>query len=369
MTSRFRFVNLDGSEPHELGQVLKWAVVDRVLGRRHIAKGPTTTPRVAADVAALQTPPAPGEPARLTWIGHASWLVQLDGVSLLIDPIFSESLGPGVRRHVPPALLPEQLPVIDAQLITHNHRDHLDLPSVRRVARPVVAGSGSGALFARHRLDCTELGWWESTRIGAVTIHFVPSQHWSRRGLADTNDMLWGGFVIEGRAARIYHSGDTAYFQGFTEIGRRLGPLDAALLPIGAYAPAWFMSKQHMNPEEATRAFLDLGARTFVAMHWGTFQLTDEPMSEPPERLAAEWQRRGLAPHTCEVPAIGGTVAVAVPAAHDAGAVAVPAAHDAGTLAVPAASDAAAVAVPAARDAGAVAVPAARDAGAVKVSR
>lgn len=310
MPSRFRFVNLDGSEPHELGAVLKWAVVDRVLGRRQIARGPVTTPRTAPSLAELAQPPAPGEPARLTWIGHASWLVQLDGVSLLIDPIFSESLGPGVRRFVPPALTPEQLPTIDAQLITHNHRDHLDMPSVRSVGRPVVAGTGTAPLFARQGLACTELGWWESSRVGNVEIHFVPSQHWSRRGLSDTNEMLWGGFVIAGSTARIYHSGDTAYFEGFTEIGRRLGPIDAALLPIGAYAPAWFMSKQHMNPEEATRAFVDLGARAFVAMHWGTFQLTDEPLDEPPQRLAAEWERRGLNPEACRVPPIGGTLAV-----------------------------------------------------------
>lgn len=310
MTSRFRFVNLDGSEPHQLGAVLKWAVVDRVLGRRQIARGPCTTPRVEPDVAALQSPPAVGEPARLTWIGHASWLVQLDGVSLLIDPIFSHSLGPGVSRHVPPALTPEQLPRIDAQLITHNHRDHLDMPSVRRVGSPVVAGNGTGPLLARQGLECAELGWWETTRVGDVTVHFVPSQHWSRRGLSDTNDMLWGGFVIEGSRSRVYHSGDTAYFDGFVEIGRRLGPIDAALLPIGAYAPAWFMSKQHMSPEEATRAFVDLGARTFVAMHWGTFQLTDEPLDEPPQRLAAEWRRLGLMTEACLVPPIGGGVRV-----------------------------------------------------------
>jgi L-ascorbate metabolism protein UlaG (beta-lactamase superfamily) len=181
---------------------------------------------------------------------------------------------------------------------------------VRSVGRPVVAGTGTAPLFARHGLSCSELGWWQTTRIGSVDVHFVPSQHWSRRGLSDTNEMLWGGFVIAGSTARIYHSGDTAYFEGFGEIGRRLGPIDAALLPIGAYAPAWFMSKQHMNPEEATRAFRDLGARTFVAMHWGTFQLTDEALDEPPQRLAAEWQRLGLQPEACLVPPIGGTVLV-----------------------------------------------------------
>ncbi len=309
-SSRFRFVNPDGTGPQPMSAVLKWAVVDKVLGRRRSDNVPATTPRVAANVAFLAQPPAVGEPARLTWLGHASWLVQLDGASLLIDPVFSESIGPGVHRHVPAALEVAQLPPIDAQLVTHNHRDHLDLPTLRAVARPIVGGLGLAPFFASHQLTCTELEWWAETRIGAVNVSFVPSQHWSQRGLSDKNATLWGGFVIAGSTARIYHSGDTAYFDGFSEIGRRCGPIDAALLPIGAYDPAWFMSKQHMNPEEATQAFVDMGARQFFAMHHGTFKLTDEPLAEPPQRLAAEWQRRALDPATCHVLPIGGTETV-----------------------------------------------------------
>ena len=303
--SRYRFVNLDGSGPHPASAVFKWAVVDRALGRRRPAQSNARAPAVPPDAEALKAPPRVGEGVRLTWIGHASWLVQLDGVSLLIDPVFSDSIGPGVHRRVPPALGVSQLPHIDAQLVTHNHRDHLDLPSLSRVDRPIVAGLGLSKFFAAKGLACSELDWWGETKIGAVTVRFVPSQHWSRRGLSDANETLWGGFVIEGSSARVYHSGDTAYFEGFSEIGRRTGPIDAALLPIGAYDPAWFMSKQHLNPEEAVRAFRDLGAREFVAMHWGTFQLTDEPLDEPPARLEAEWQRLGLDPARCHVPAIG----------------------------------------------------------------
>jgi L-ascorbate metabolism protein UlaG (beta-lactamase superfamily) len=237
-------------------------------------------------------------------------LIQLDGISLLIDPVFSDSIGPGVQRRVPPAMAAAGLPSIAAQLVTHNHRDHLDLPSLKAVGQPIVAGLGLTQFFAGHGLPCTELDWWGATQVGGVSVRFVPSQHWSRRGLGDANATLWGGFVIEGSSARIYHSGDTAYFEGFTEIGRRVGPIDATLLPIGAYEPAWFMSKQHMNPEEAVRAFSDLGAREFVAMHWGTFQLTDEPMSEPPLRLEREWQRRGLDRARCHVPPVGGSLAL-----------------------------------------------------------
>jgi L-ascorbate metabolism protein UlaG (beta-lactamase superfamily) len=312
-STRFRFVNLDGSEPQAFGAVFKWGVVDRVLGRRNRGSVASPAPRVEPDRALLNRPPAPGEPARLTWIGHASWLVQLDGVSLLIDPILFDSIGPGIRRFVPPGLGVSELPSIDAQLVTHNHRDHLDLPSVKAVGKPVIAGLGLKAFFAREKLEATELGWWAETRVGGVTVRFVPSQHWSRRALSDMNETLWGGFVIEGSTARVYHSGDTAYFDGFSEIGRRSGPIDAALLPIGAYDPAWFMSKQHMNPEEATRAFTDLGAREFVAMHWGTFQLTDEALDEPPLRLKAEWQRRSLDPSVCHIPPIGGTLHVERP--------------------------------------------------------
>lgn len=308
--SRYRFVNLDGSEPHRLSIVLKWALVDRVLGRRRPHRGPGAAPRVAPDVEALQRPPAAGEGARLTWIGHASWLVQLDGVSLLIDPVFSERLGPGVRRRVPPALSVAELPSIDAQLVTHNHRDHLDRPSLERVARPVITGLGLAPYFAARGLACTELDWWQEARVGDVRVRFVPSQHWSQRGVGDTNETLWGGFVVEGSSARIYHSGDTAYFDGFAAIGERSGPIDAALLPIGAYEPAWFMGTQHLNPEEAVRAYVELGARELVAMHWGTFQLTDEPLDEPPARLEAEWQRRGLEPERCHVPPIGASLHV-----------------------------------------------------------
>jgi L-ascorbate metabolism protein UlaG (beta-lactamase superfamily) len=317
-SARFRFVNLDGSGPHVLADVLRWAVVDRLRGRRRSSPSSAEVPAVKPDLALLATPPAQGRGARLTWIGHASWLVQMDGVSLLIDPIFATRLGP-VRRNVPPALEPADLPPVDAQLVTHNHRDHLDVGSLRAVARPIVGGLGLRSFFAGKGLACTELDWWSETRVGPVTVRFVPSQHWSRRGLDDANETLWGGFVIEGSSARLYHSGDTAYFDGFSEIGRRSGIIDAAMLPIGAYDPAWFMGKQHMNPEEAVQAFVDLGARKFVAMHWGTFKLTDEPLEEPPLRLDAEWKRRSLDPGARCVLPVGATLTVSASVAGEQG--------------------------------------------------
>jgi L-ascorbate metabolism protein UlaG (beta-lactamase superfamily) len=298
-----RFRNLDGSGPQPFASVLRWAVLDRVAGRRSKNPSRCRVPRVEPDLVELARVPAPGEGARLTWLGHASWLVQLDGVSLLIDPVLSESLPGFIRRNVAPGVPVEKLPRIDASLVSHNHYDHLDLPTLKTVGAPLIAGRGTADSIG---LPCTDLDWWSSSKVGAVTVSFVPSQHWSRRGLNDTNEVLWGGFVVEGSSARLYHSGDTAYFDGFAEIGRRYPKLDAALLPIGAYEPGWFMERQHMNPEQAVQAFVDLGARELLAMHWGTFKLTDEPLDEPPQRARADWTRRGLPEEALVVLPVGG---------------------------------------------------------------
>jgi L-ascorbate metabolism protein UlaG (beta-lactamase superfamily) len=303
-----RFTNLDGSGPKGLPTALRWSVWDRITGKRRKTPDRAPIPTVAPDLATLRTPPAPGEPARITWLGHASFLVQLDGVSLLVDPALLPKLFGGVERNVPPGVRIEDLPRIDAVLVSHAHYDHLDLPTIQAVGAPVVTGLGLERWFRDRRVFATELGWWSSTRVGPVKITFVPSQHWSRRGLFDTNRTLWGGFVIEGSRATIYHSGDTAWFDGFKEIGARFPRIDAALLPIGAYDPAWFMETMHLNPEQALRAFQDLGARTFVAMHWGTFKLADEPLDEPPRRVEAERARLGIAPERVRVLAVGETL-------------------------------------------------------------
>jgi L-ascorbate metabolism protein UlaG (beta-lactamase superfamily) len=300
-----RFVNLDGSAPAGLGTVLRWAVLDRVNGKRRVSPDRAPVPRVEPDLARLARRPAVGEPARVTWLGHASFLVQLDGVSLLVDPALrEEGIVGGLRRNVPPGVPLGALPPIDAVLVSHSHYDHLDLPTIQAVRAPVVAGLGLERWFRARRLLATELGWWASTRVGPVTITFVPAQHWSRRGLLDVNRTLWGGFVIEGSTGTLYHSGDTAYFDGFRAIGERFG-IDLALLPVGAYDPAWFMERQHMNPEQAVQAFEDLGARTLVPMHWGTFKLADEPLDEPPRRVDAERTRRGMARERVRLLAIG----------------------------------------------------------------
>jgi L-ascorbate metabolism protein UlaG (beta-lactamase superfamily) len=315
---RGRFVNEDGARPHGLGTVARWAIWDRLTGKRRTSPDRAPVAAVAPDLALLATPPAPGEPARVTWLGHATFLVQLDGVSLLTDPALMPRIFGGIERNVAPGIPLEKLPRIDAVLVSHSHYDHLDLPTLERVRAPVVAGLGLERLFRDRGLFATELGWWSTTTVGGVRVTFVPAQHWSRRTLFDTNRTLWGGFVIQGSRATVYHAGDTGWFDGFKEIGARFPRIDAALLPIGAYDPAWFMEPQHLNPEQALRAFQDLGARTFVAMHWGTFKLADEPLDEPPRRVEAERLRRGLPRERVRIPAVGETLVVGGAAARAA---------------------------------------------------
>jgi L-ascorbate metabolism protein UlaG (beta-lactamase superfamily) len=309
-----RFVNLDGTGPSSFRTVFRWAVLDKIAGRRRTSPARAPMARVEPDRALLEVPPRPGAPARLTWLGHASFLIQLDGVSLLVDPALRERIFGGIRRNVAPGLCLEELPPIDAALVTHGHYDHLDLPSLKGVGAKVIAGLGTSRALRGAGLPCHELGWWETLEVGAVRVTFVPAQHWSRRGLRDVNRSLWGGFVVEGAGAAVYHAGDTALFEGFREIGARFPSLDAALLPIGAYDPAWFMERQHMNPEQALEAFQTLGARSMVAMHFGTFKLTDEPLDEPPLRLEAARVRLGIPAGQVKVPAVGETLEVARPA-------------------------------------------------------
>lgn len=301
-----RFRNVDGSvNPHHLGTLLKWKL-GLHDGPRFEPRGPFMTPIVTNDGATLRR----GLHPSLTWIGHASYLVCLGGRSILIDPVFSDRLAL-IERNVPPGLARADLPKLDIVCVTHNHRDHMDAPSLRLLGdAPVyVVPLGLGAWFRRNGFRrVVELDWWQQREIEGVAVTFVPSQHWSKRGLFDDNDSLWGGFVLEREGVRVYHSGDTAYFEGFAEIGRRCGPIDAAMLPIGAYEPRWFMRTQHIDPIEAVQAFEDLQARRFVAMHWGTFKLTDEPLEQPPQLLRATWVERGLPDSRCSIPAIGETV-------------------------------------------------------------
>ena len=289
-----RYTNQDPTHrPHGPAAIVRWGLVDRLLGRRQRQPPGPPAATAAPDIERIH---GKSKVPWLTWLGHASFLGALAGRRFLIDPVFSAHAGWLYRRFQPPPLATHQLPRIDAVMVTHNHYDHLDVESIRALPSgvPVVVPSGLGAWMRRQdRQKVIELGWWQRTVIGELTITLVPACHWSRRGIFDTNRALWGGYVISGGGHSVYHSGDTATFEGFAEIGRRFPALDAAMLPIGGYEPGWFMEHYHLNPEQAGRAFVDLGARRLVPMHWGTFQLTDEPLCEPINRMRSWWQDQG----------------------------------------------------------------------------
>ncbi|HEY4122338.1 MAG TPA: MBL fold metallo-hydrolase [Byssovorax sp.] len=270
--------------------ILKWRVVDGLAGKNRRDPGGFVTPRREPDRALV----ASGE-AQLTWIGHATFLLTLGGKRVLFDPIFAPRIAV-VKRLTPPGIALEELPPIDVVVVSHNHRDHLDPWTIERLgARPTyVAPLGNAeALKAAGAERVVELDWWGQAEVESLAITIVPARHWSMRFPWDRNDALWGGAVVRGPEGAAYHAGDTAFFDGFREIGERCGPIDWAMLPIGAYEPRWFMKPQHMNADEAAEAAKLVGARRFVAMHWGTFKLTDEPVGEPPEMARAAWERLG----------------------------------------------------------------------------
>lgn len=253
-------------------------------------------------------PAAPDAAVRATWVGHATSVLQMDGRTLLLDPVWSDSLWGGIRRITPPGVPWRGLPAVDGVLVSHNHYDHLDLPTLRRLApgTPVFVPAGTDPWLRRKGIaHVVELDWWESARLDGLRVELVPAHHWSRRMPWDTNRHLWGGWVVSSARHKAYFAGDTAYGPCFAEIGRRHPGLDLAVMPIGAYAPRSYNGRAHVDPEEALQAFLDLGARTMMPVHWGTFRLSPEPVLEPIQRLAAAWRGSGLDPANLWSMAIG----------------------------------------------------------------
>lgn len=288
-----RFINAAGARPRAGSAEMFQFLFGRVW--HSLTSGTAGAPRVPFDRAAMSHNPS------ITWIGHATFLVRMDGVTFLTDPIFSERASPvsfaGPSRLVAPGVPLDALPPLDFVLISHDHYDHLDLATVEELARrgvPMFVPLGMGELVTGAGGSATELDWWEQRAAGRVRIHCVPAQHFSGRTLSDGDQRLWAGWVVEGKTRRFYHAGDTGYFPGFTEIAQRIGPPDLAALPIGAYDPASIMRFVHMNPEEAMQAAVDLRAGVAVGMHYGTFDLTEEAPDEPPRRFHAAASQHAL---------------------------------------------------------------------------
>ena len=293
-TEAGRFANPIGDLDHGSFGV-RWGFMWRRLGTA-FRSGAGHPARVANDGAFLRENARHSEPT-VTWIGHATLLVQMEHVSFLTDPIWSERPSPisflGPKRFVAPGLEIEDLPPIDFVVISHNHYDHLDLRTLKKLAKRspetlfYVPLGNAGLLRKAGITNVVELDWGDRVSFEGATIHCLPTQHWSKRGLADDQKALWASWAVTGPERRFYFAGDTGFFDGFEGIGEGLGPFDLVAVPIGAYAPRAMMKASHMDPEEAWRAAVALGARRAIAMHFGTFDLSDEPLDEPPRRFRA----------------------------------------------------------------------------------
>jgi L-ascorbate metabolism protein UlaG (beta-lactamase superfamily) len=259
-----------------------------------------------------------GNDISTTWVGHSTVLIQTQGLNILTDPFFSKRASPfqfaGPARVRNPGIALKDLPPLDLILLSHNHYDHLDRPALNALAKnhhaKLITPLGNGRHVSGH--DVVELDWRQSLKFGTVTITAMPALHWSKRNLRDTNKSLWGAFVVEGPMGVIYFAADTGYGTGehFRDILKVFGSPRLSLIPIGAYEPRWFMSPQHMNPQEAVKAHLELKCQTSLAIHHGTVQLTDEAIDAPTRALHAALVENALEREDFLVPDIGETLRI-----------------------------------------------------------
>lgn len=301
------------SVPHGFLDVMKWKFTSR----------PAAWPgSLAASTHALPDYTAlPADAVAITYIGHASHLIRMQGVTLLTDPALSDRASPfsfiGPKRAQPPAFQAEQLPHIDIVLVSHNHYDHMDAATIRKLSardNPLfITPLGNGRLlekFGARRV--VEQDWYQSHSFQTpaypdLTIDLVPALHWSSRTPFDRNRALWGGFVVKSDKRSLYFAGDTGYGRHFSKIAEKYGAPDIAILPIGAYEPRWFMKRHHMNPHDAVQAFQDMRAKQAVATHYGTFQLTDEAIDAPLQALAGARQAAHIDASVFAAPETGET--------------------------------------------------------------
>lgn len=300
-----RFKNLDPINLRPLRAAVKWRWMERHY------PWPKWVESTAGD-----KPPGlvSGGVVRYTVINHATVLLQTDRLNILTDPIWSNRASPffwiGPKRVRRPGISFDQLPKIDVVLVSHNHYDHMDIPTLLRLEKrdhPIIlVGLGNADFLKKWKFqNVQELDWWSSVRVQETRFHFVPARHFSRRGLKDGMKTLWGGFMIQGPSATVYFAGDTGYGVHFKRIADAFPVIHLAFLPIGAYQPRWFMQPVHVDPQEAVQAHIDMKARKSVAMHFGTFHLADEAIDAPLYDLAAARQKAGLPVTAFQVPEFG----------------------------------------------------------------
>ncbi|MGM8214567.1 MBL fold metallo-hydrolase [Bacillaceae bacterium W0354] len=244
----------------------------------------------------------------ITWIGHATFLIQMNGLNMITDPVWAKRMG-FQKRLTEPGIALNELPDIDVVLISHGHYVHLHFPSIKRLKGDPIFYVPVGlarAFKKRGYKKVIEGNWYDSFEYANMRFTFVPAQHWTRRTLTDTNTSLWGGWIIENKDQSIYFVGDTGYFSEFKEIADRFN-IETVIMPIGAYEPEWFMKENHINPEDAVKAFLELKGTTFIPMHYGTYHLADDTGPEAISRLEKEWKRLNLDPSQLKKLLIGET--------------------------------------------------------------
>jgi N-acyl-phosphatidylethanolamine-hydrolysing phospholipase D len=318
--SNRKFRNAYAHAPHRFADLLLWKLGKKTSQNtqpldRSEAQTPTPHFERSSSVDISETPR--NGTVRLTWIGHSTFLIQHLGRHILTDPIFGNCQPlpiRSLRRAVPPGISLGDLPRISDVLISHSHYDHLDLPTVRALENNAHYWTPEGlSLWFRRKgiHNSAELRWWNSAVLsGEIGIHCVPAQHGSGRTPFDRDRSHWCGWVLQSSKRTIYFAGDTGYSPSFTEIGERFGGFDLAMLPIGAYQPRWLMKPVHLNPRDAVQAHLDLKSRLSIACHWGTFKLTDEPLSEPPALLARELALKQVDPADFRVMRVGETIEI-----------------------------------------------------------
>lgn len=302
-----RFFNLDPVPKRTFWDRIRW----RLLSRR------ATWPNEIQNQPAASPPErVQGSRIRLTFVNHATMLIQTEGLNILTDPIWSDRASPfswiGPKRVRAPGIEFHQLPPIDIVLVSHNHYDHMDIPTLKQLVKKfsplVVVAKGNASFLARHQLPATDLDWWQSVDMTNVQLTFVPARHFSARTLSDACKTLWGGFVIKTPQRTIYFAGDTGYGRHFKSIIEKFGPITVSCLPIGAYEPRWFMQHHHLNPDDAVKAHLELQSSRSIGMHFGTFQLTNEAVDAPIVDLKAALKSRGVNEADFLVLEFGGSV-------------------------------------------------------------